>query len=49
MAGEPPELLITYVYMKNLVVATLSKVRLLISLDLHNIHLKYFLLHSDTL
>jgi hypothetical protein len=38
MAGEPPELLIKYIYMKNLVVATLPKVRLLMPLDFPNIY-----------
>jgi hypothetical protein len=49
MAGEPPVSLIIYIYMKNLVVATLLKVRLLIPSDLYNIRLKYFLLRGDTL
>jgi hypothetical protein len=49
MAREPPLLLIKYIYLKNLVIATLPKVRLLIPLDLYNICPKYFLLYSDIL
>jgi hypothetical protein len=49
MAGEPLDLLIKYIYIKNLVVITLLKVRLLIPLDLYNIYLKYSLLYNNTL
>jgi hypothetical protein len=48
MAGEPPELLIKYIYIKTLIVILLE-VRLLIPLDLCNIRPKYSLLYGDTL
>jgi hypothetical protein len=47
-AREPPDPLIKYIYMKNLVVAIISKVRLLISSALYKIHPKYFHLFNDT-
>jgi hypothetical protein len=43
-----PELLIKYIYMKNLVVAIILKVRLLIPLDLYKIRPKYFNLRDET-
>jgi len=48
MTGMHPELLIKYIYMKNLVVAIIPKVRLLIPLDLHKIRPKYFHLRDET-
>jgi hypothetical protein len=41
LTGEPPESLIKYIYMKNLVAAINSKVRLLIPLYLRGINPKY--------
>jgi hypothetical protein len=43
-----PKLLIKYIYMKNLVVAIILKVRLLIPLDLYKIRPKYFYLYNKT-
>jgi hypothetical protein len=47
-AREPPDPLIKYIYMKNLVVAIILKVRLLISSALYKIRPKYFHLRDDT-
>jgi hypothetical protein len=46
MTGMHPELLIKYIYIKNLVIIIIPKVRLLIPLDLYKIRPKYFHLRN---
>jgi hypothetical protein len=48
MTGIHPDLLIKYIYMKNLVATIIPKVRLLIPLDLYKIRPKYFHLRDKT-
>jgi hypothetical protein len=43
-----PELLIKYIYIKNLIIIIILKVRLLIPLDLYKIRPKYFYLCNKT-
>jgi hypothetical protein len=43
-----PKLLIKYIYIKNLIITIIPKVRLLIPLDLYKIRPKYFYLRDET-